>query len=63
MMPYVREEGAGKAQVTGVQMEDAMISRDTLIREARARGGNLPTLLFVYLVLVATMAGSALAIV
>ena len=40
-----------------------MLTRDQLIREARARGGNLPTLLLVYLALIVTMAGTALAIV
>ena len=40
-----------------------MLTRDDLIREARNRAGNLPTLLLVYLAIVATMAGSALAII
>ncbi|MEM9971366.1 MAG: hypothetical protein AAF762_09740 [Pseudomonadota bacterium] len=39
-----------------------MLTRDDLIRQARVRAGNLPTLLIVYLVLVATMVGSAYAI-
>ncbi len=40
-----------------------MLTRDDLIREAKARGGNLPTLLVVYAAIVVTMAGTALAIV
>jgi len=40
-----------------------MLSRDDLIREARMRGGNLPTLVLVYLGIVAAMAGSAMAII
>lgn len=40
-----------------------MITRDTLIREARARRGTFPALLVVYLALVATMALTAAAIV
>lgn len=40
-----------------------MLSRDDLIRESRMRGGNLPTLVLVYLAIVAAMAGSALAII
>lgn len=39
-----------------------MLTRDALIREARMRGGNLPTLVLVYGVLVGTMVGTALAI-
>ena len=40
-----------------------MLTRDDLIRETRGRGGNLPALLLVYLVLLGAMAGSALAII
>ncbi|GAB5505849.1 MAG: hypothetical protein Rhirs2KO_10120 [Rhizobiaceae bacterium] len=40
-----------------------MLTRDTLIREARARGGNLPALILVYAAIVGTMAGTALAII
>lgn len=40
-----------------------MLSRDDLIREARNRGGSLPGLLLIYLLIVATMAGSAAAII
>jgi len=40
-----------------------MLTRDTLIREARARGGNLATLVLVYGLLVATMVGTALSII
>ena len=40
-----------------------MLTRDDLIREARARGGSLPALILVYLVLLGAMAGSALAII
>ena len=39
-----------------------MLTRDTLINEARARGGNLPTFVMVYGVLLGTMVGTALAI-
>lgn len=38
-----------------------MLTRDKLIREARMRGGNLPTLLLVYGAIVGTMVGTALA--
>ena len=40
-----------------------MLTRDTLIREARVRGGNLPALLMVYVILLGTMVGTAFAIV
>lgn len=40
-----------------------MLTRDILIREARTRGGNLPTLVMVYAVLLGTMLGTAFAIV
>ena len=40
-----------------------MLTRDTLIRETRMRGGNLPTLVLVYAMLLGTMVGTALAIV
>lgn len=40
-----------------------MLTRDTLIREARMRGGNLPAFLVVYVMLLGTMLGTALAIV
>ncbi|MEO0990948.1 MAG: hypothetical protein AAFX00_08375 [Pseudomonadota bacterium] len=40
-----------------------MITRDQLIREARARGGNLATLLIVYGTLLGTMAATAMAII
>ena len=40
-----------------------MLTRDDLIREHRARRGTLPALLVVYLILIATMAGTALAII
>jgi len=39
-----------------------MLTRDDLIREYRARSGNLPALLIVYLALVGAMAGTAYAI-
>ncbi len=39
-----------------------MLTRDTLIREARARGGSLPALVIVYMAIVGTMAGTAFAI-
>lgn len=39
-----------------------MLKRDDLIRDARVRGGNLTTLVLVYLAIVTTMAGTALAI-
>ncbi|MEM0948064.1 MAG: hypothetical protein AAGK37_11700 [Pseudomonadota bacterium] len=44
-------------------MEVNMLTRDDLIREARSRGGNLPVLLVVYVAIVATMAGTAMAII
>ena len=40
-----------------------MITRDTLIREARSRGGNLPALVIFYAAILATLAGTALAII
>ncbi len=40
-----------------------MLTRDTLIREARMRGGNLPAFVLVYALLLGTMFGTALAIV
>lgn len=40
-----------------------MLTRDNLIREYRARRGTLPALLIVYLILLATMAGTAFAII
>ncbi|MEQ8481454.1 MAG: hypothetical protein RIC18_12420 [Hoeflea sp.] len=40
-----------------------MITRDDLIREYNARGGNLPTLVVVYITIVATMVGTALSMV
>ena len=39
-----------------------MLTRDTLIREARMRGGNLPALVLVYGVILGTMVGTALVI-
>lgn len=39
-----------------------MLTRDDLIRERRLGGGTLPGLLVVYSLLLATMAGTALAI-
>lgn len=38
-----------------------MLTRDDLIREYRARGGNLPALLVMYLAIVTTMVGTAAA--
>ncbi len=40
-----------------------MLTRDDQVREYRTRRGSLPALLIVYLVLLATMVGTALAIV
>lgn len=40
-----------------------MLNRDDLIREYRARSGTLPSLLFVYGAILATMAITAAAIV
>ena len=40
-----------------------MLTRDELVREYRARRGTLPALLIVYLIIIATMAGTALAII
>ena len=40
-----------------------MLTRDQLIREARARGGNFATLLGIYLVLLAVLGVTASAIV
>ncbi|MEM9343416.1 MAG: hypothetical protein AAGA87_10255 [Pseudomonadota bacterium] len=40
-----------------------MLTKDQLIREVRARGATLPAVLLVYGLLVATMVGTALAIV
>ena len=40
-----------------------MLTRDDLIREARTRGGNLPAFLVLYLAVIATMAGTAMAII
>ena len=40
-----------------------MLTRDTLLRQARTRGGNLPAFLVVYVMLLGTMLGTALAIV
>ncbi|MEM9010610.1 MAG: hypothetical protein AAGE18_05235 [Pseudomonadota bacterium] len=39
-----------------------MLTRDDLLKEARMRRGNFPTLIVVYLVLLGTMIGSAAAI-
>ena len=41
----------------------AMLTRDRLIREYHQRRGTLPAVLLVYAILVATMAGTAMAIV
>lgn len=41
----------------------AMLTRDDLVREYRARSGSLAALLFVYLILVATLVFTASAIV
>lgn len=40
-----------------------MLTRDALIRETRNRAGTLPALLVIYVALVATMAGTAMAII
>lgn len=40
-----------------------MLTRDDLIQEARARGGNLPALILVYGAIVGTMVGTAFAII
>ncbi|WP_274384718.1 hypothetical protein [Oricola indica] len=39
-----------------------MLTRDDLIREYRNRSGSLPALAIVYLAIVGTMAGTAMAI-
>ena len=61
-LPYLRlRDGNVPSWDSLVEVE--MMTRDDLIREVRSRGGNLPTLLVVYLAIVATMAGTAMAII
>ena len=40
-----------------------MMTRDDMIRESKARAGTFPALAVFYTVIIATMAGTALAIV
>ncbi len=40
-----------------------MLTRDDLVREHRTRGGSLVGLLVIYAILLATLAGTALAII
>ena len=55
------QDGASRPGLV-LPQEAEMLTRDDLAREARARGGNLPAFVVVYLAIVATMAATAMAI-